>query len=84
MNRLDALGEWQAAHDTLLAKERNLAQLAISFARREVSQAEVAKLHGDVEVFRKLTESLFSVAFGVKAPGPWSNRAENKGRIRDP
>lgn len=66
MRRL-AFEEWRAAHDKLLAKERNLAQLAIRFARREVPVEEMERLHGDVGVLRKLTDSLFWVACG--APG---------------
>jgi predicted dithiol-disulfide oxidoreductase (DUF899 family) len=66
--RRSAREEWQLAHDELLAKERHLAQLAVRFARREVPEAEIEKLHGDLEVFRKLANSLFSLAFGATRP----------------
>jgi predicted dithiol-disulfide oxidoreductase (DUF899 family) len=68
MDRLAAREEWQVAHSELLAKERHLAQLAVRFARREIPEAEIEKLHGDLEVFRKLANSLFSLAFGATRP----------------
>jgi hypothetical protein len=63
MDRRMAREEWQVAHETVLAKERHLAQLGVLAARGEVPAAQMQRLRTDLEVLRKLTDTLFTVAF---------------------
>jgi hypothetical protein len=63
MSDLIAAHEWRRAHDKLLQKERQIAQLAVRHARGEISADDIQALMTEVSVLRKLTEVLFDLAF---------------------
>jgi hypothetical protein len=64
MDRVASLEEWQLAQSEIFAKERHLAHLEVLAARGEVPASDVLRLRTDLEVLKKLTDTLFSVAFG--------------------
>jgi hypothetical protein len=63
MERRMAREEWQTANEMVLAKERHMTQLEVLAARGEVPAADMQRLHTDLEVLRKLTDTLFTMAF---------------------